>query len=66
VQIAAQILAAKGSTSRYAGETVDRGYSRRVSEIAAALSGVAASPRGRRMRDHVRRIVAAVAEVPRS
>lgn len=66
VRVAAQILAAKGSTSRYAGETVDRGYGRRVAVLVAALSGISASPRGRRMRDHVRRIVEAVTRVPRS
>jgi len=66
VRVAAQILASKGSTSRYAGETVDRGYGRRVAVLVAAFSGISASPRGRRMRDHVRRIVEAVTRVPRS
>lgn len=66
VLVAAEILAAKGSTSRYAGETVDRGYSFRVGVIAAALSGVLKKVRGRRLRDHVERIVMAVRGVPRS
>lgn len=71
VRVAARILRSKGSTSGYAGETVDRGYASRISVLVSALGGELVpvsgrGPRSRRLRDHASRIVRAVMGATRS
>lgn len=64
--VAAQILADKGTASRYAGETIDRGYGSRVKVLVSALRGIRVETKSSRLRNHASKILRALGGGPSS